>query len=408
MGKKLDALFGRSFKATKFTPLVNLAIARLAVLKNQRQTRSKQALSDVLQLLQLGHHERALLRVEHVIKEQDMIDVYDKVEGYCSLLIERVHLIEQERECPEELKEAVAGLLYGASRCGEFPELQEIRAALTCRFGKEFTARAVELRNNCGVHPQMVQKLSTRKPSLERRLKALKEIAAQNSIVLQLEEVSSLSYEEQLNAKTQNQPEPETREKQDLNILPEGGNFGGLSDSFKAREKYKDVADAAQAAFESATYAASAARAAMEIYRSEPRDDDDPSNSTSPQQRKLLDGHDPERATTSQHEHKKILSENQGEESDKSAEKLGKQEDFPSSDSVDEILKENSVFVNEEVEVENESQEKELPVFAGMEVGTSSSHQFPNPVSGSKMQSTPQLDLHKRPFSVRTRHVRTY
>lgn len=41
-----------------------------------------------------------------------------------------------------------------------------------------------------------------------------------------------------------------------------------LSDSSKARQKYKDVADAAQAAFESAAYAAAAARAAVELSRS--------------------------------------------------------------------------------------------------------------------------------------------
>ncbi|QHO15995.1 hypothetical protein S83_032101 [Arachis hypogaea] len=112
MGKKLDALLGRTFKAAKFRPIITLAISRIAVLKNQRQVRLKQARCDVLQLLQLDHHERALLRVEHVIKEQNMLDVYDKIEGYCNLVIERIHLIEQERECPEELKEVASGLLY--------------------------------------------------------------------------------------------------------------------------------------------------------------------------------------------------------------------------------------------------------------------------------------------------------
>lgn len=63
MGKKLDALLGRNFKTEKFKPTVNLAISRLAVLKIQRHARLKQARSDVLQLLQLGHHQRALLRV---------------------------------------------------------------------------------------------------------------------------------------------------------------------------------------------------------------------------------------------------------------------------------------------------------------------------------------------------------
>lgn len=54
--------------------------------------------------------------------------------------------------CPDELREATSGLLYAASRCGEFPEIQEIRAVLTSHFGKEFAARAIELRNNCGVN----------------------------------------------------------------------------------------------------------------------------------------------------------------------------------------------------------------------------------------------------------------
>lgn len=66
MGKKLDALFGRSFKASKLKALLNLAISRIAVFKNQRQARSKQALSDVLQLLQQSHHQRALLRVTYI------------------------------------------------------------------------------------------------------------------------------------------------------------------------------------------------------------------------------------------------------------------------------------------------------------------------------------------------------
>jgi hypothetical protein len=142
----------------------------------------------------------AFLQVEHVIKEQNMFDVYVMIEDYCNLLIERLHLVEQERymskklhffpiklvfffplffygahlyllfidgvigqlfyghasflyrECPDELKEAISGLIYAASRVGDFPELQEIRSTLTSRFGKEFAARAIDLRNNCGVN----------------------------------------------------------------------------------------------------------------------------------------------------------------------------------------------------------------------------------------------------------------
>lgn len=54
----------------------------------------------------------------------------------------------------------------------------------------------------------------------------------------------------------------------------------------EVKGKYKDVADAAQAAFESAAYAAAAARAAVELSRSESGGSDHPHNSPRLQTRK--------------------------------------------------------------------------------------------------------------------------
>ncbi|GAB4828887.1 hypothetical protein Ancab_018547 [Ancistrocladus abbreviatus] len=290
MGKKLDALLGRSLKPTKFKALVNLAISRLAVLKNQRQIRCSQARSDVIQLLNLGHHERALLRVEQVIKEQNMLDVFVMIESYCNLLLERVNLIQQEKECPDELKEATAGLIFAAARCGEFPELQELRAVFMSYFGREFVARAAELRNNCGVNPKMIQKLSTRHPTLETRMKVLKEIASENGIILKLEEADSIAAEDISIKQNRTQPEQDLSNyadsKQpkfngDSESLPEGIDQVEGFNSLDARKRYKDVADAAQEAFQSAAYAAAAARAAVELSRSHPPRDNDHGSSSS-------------------------------------------------------------------------------------------------------------------------------
>ncbi|WCJ24559.1 Regulator of Vps4 activity in the MVB pathway protein [Euphorbia peplus] len=256
---KIDCFIGRGLKATKLKPLLNLATSRLSVFKNQRLNRSNLARSDVLQLLHLGHHERALLRVENVIKEQNMLDVYVMIEGYCNLLLERLHLIEEDRICPDELKEAMSGLLYASSRCGDFPELQEIRSVLTAHYGREFAARAIELRNHCGVCPKLIQKLSTRHPDIDTRMRLLKEIASENNIVLQLEEASSKT-EEKFHIDTTSGPKLSDEMGKDVHDLK------------KTKKRYKDVADAAQAAFESAAHAAEAARAAVELSRSEPHD----------------------------------------------------------------------------------------------------------------------------------------
>ncbi|CAA0818612.1 Regulator of Vps4 activity in the MVB pathway protein [Striga hermonthica] len=272
MGKKLDVLLRRSFKTSKFKATVAMAVSRLAVLRNQRHARCSIARSDVVEFLKNNSHERALLRVEQVIKEQNMLDVFVLVEGYCHLLVERVHLFEQQKVCPEELKEAVSTLIYVASRCGEFPELQQIRSIFASHFGRDFAARAVELRNNCGVNPKIIQKLSTRMPSLESKMKVLKEIASENNIDLPIEETAVEEYKEESYEKTRVLGPPAQLEGSHQEENLEAPSNPGLG----PRRKYRDVADAAQAAFESAAYAAAAARAAVELSRPGPFDPSGP------------------------------------------------------------------------------------------------------------------------------------
>ncbi|KAL5581957.1 hypothetical protein UlMin_014399 [Ulmus minor] len=287
MGRRLNALLRRNFKTSKFKTLVKLSLSRIAILKNHHQSRLSHARSDVRELLLLGQQDRALLRVEHVIKEQNTLDVYALVDFYCHVLLERVKLFKQKNgECPDELKEPTSSLIFAASRRGEFPELQKIRGIFTSQFGKEFCARAVELRNNCGVNPMMVQKLSTRQTSLESRLKVLKEIASENGITLHLEEDAPVEAKEKVDMNHKQEQEGSTTYATSVNselrydtyALPEEiEQDDKFSESMKGRKKYRDVASAAQEAFESAAYAAAAARAAVElsISRSTHKDYDD-------------------------------------------------------------------------------------------------------------------------------------
>ncbi|KAK4376473.1 hypothetical protein RND71_002769 [Anisodus tanguticus] len=443
MGKKLDALLGRNFKTSKFKATTNLAISRVAVLKNQRQARRSIARSDVVQLLNLGHHERALLRVEQVIKEQNMLDLFDMIEGYCNLAIERINLIQQEKVCPEELKEAISSLIYAATRCGEFPELQELRAIFTSRFGKEFAARAVELRNNCGVDPKLIHKLSTRMPNLEQRTKVLKEIAAENNIVLQLEETILENIEEKkVTVKRKDQPERELSSKS-VEYKYEGNRSGLAQDvDHEARRKYKDVAHAAQAAFESAAYAAAAARAAVELSRSESRDPDDP-KSPSQKPRNVSDSRDDLKSEFRAGEEnnkgvnvgdgvEKIDQFSDGDEAEELKQRKFKEQfersvSDSSSDSGDDILVDevmgpgHDVIFDEIDEDEDVGEESRIPslkcpkneVF-GSEKSDSkdaTEKQF-SPVyqagnekemEGFTKQGAENLDIYKKPISVRTR-----
>ncbi|CAA6664295.1 unnamed protein product [Spirodela intermedia] len=190
MSKKLESWLGRSFKATKLRSYLGITITRLSV---HPQPATGQVGAGPLRrrrVLRQGKHERALLRTDHIIKEQNMLDAFDMVESYCHILSERADLLESHRECPEELREAISSLVFADSRCGQLPELHEVRSILASRLGKEFVSSAVELRNSCGVNPTIIQKLSTKQPTIEMKWKVVKDMAAELGIDLPLQEPS--------------------------------------------------------------------------------------------------------------------------------------------------------------------------------------------------------------------------
>ena len=128
------------------------------------------------------------------------------------------------RECSEEIKEAAAGLMFASARCGELPELLDARAILADKFGRDFAAAAkegalgvvdptvasissnytrlvfrlspqlhvTELELRIGCCPirllQLVRKLSGERASLEQKRRLVKEIAAENDILLEFPE----------------------------------------------------------------------------------------------------------------------------------------------------------------------------------------------------------------------------
>ncbi|XP_057431553.1 uncharacterized protein LOC130724363 [Lotus japonicus] len=195
-------LLGKSF-TSKFGSITTLAISRIAILMNQHKARASHARSDVAQFLNLGYQDRALLRVEQWIAEQNRLDAFGMIASYCHFLRERAEVLENNRylktmECPFELKEATSSLIFASSRCGEFPELHKIREILTSKFGKAFADHAVELRKNNGVNSKMIQKLSPRRLDMEIKMKALKEIATKIGVTLHLKQGPSLISEDKL------------------------------------------------------------------------------------------------------------------------------------------------------------------------------------------------------------------
>ncbi|EXB97030.1 hypothetical protein L484_014641 [Morus notabilis] len=137
---------------------------------------------EIAQFLQTGQEAIARIRVEHVIREQNTWAAYEILELFCEFLLARVPIIETQRECPIDLREAISSIIFAAPGCSDVPDLLHIKNLLTTKYGKEFVSAVSELRPDSGVNRTIIEKLSVSTPSGELKLKVLKEIAQEYNL----------------------------------------------------------------------------------------------------------------------------------------------------------------------------------------------------------------------------------
>lgn len=137
---------------------------------------------DIAKLLETGQEATARIRVEHIIREENMMAAQEIIELFCELIAVRLPIIESQRECPLDLKEAISSVCFAAPRCADLPELLQVQMLFAAKYGKEFLSAATELRPDCGVNRQLIELLSVRAPSAEKKLNLLKEIAVEHDL----------------------------------------------------------------------------------------------------------------------------------------------------------------------------------------------------------------------------------
>lgn len=178
----LNQLFNRGVIGTKCKTCLNLAISRIKLLQNKRDMQLKHMRKEIAQFLQAGQEAIARIRVEHVIREQNMWAAYDILELFCEFVLARVPIIESQRECPSELREAIASIIFAAPRCSDLPDLLQIKNLFTAKYGKEFVMAVSELRPDSGVNRTIIEKLSVSAPAAGVKLKVLKDIAREYNV----------------------------------------------------------------------------------------------------------------------------------------------------------------------------------------------------------------------------------
>lgn len=178
----LDSFLGKGFKAAKCKTLLKLTIPRIKLLRNRREIQIKQMRRDIAKLLETGQEATARIRVEHIVREENMMAAQEIIELFCELIAVRLPIIESQRECPLDLKEAISSVCFAAPRCADLSELIQVQMLFASKYGKEFISAVSELMPDCGVNRQLIELLSVRAPSPEKKLKLLKEIAEEHEL----------------------------------------------------------------------------------------------------------------------------------------------------------------------------------------------------------------------------------
>ncbi|XP_062206633.1 uncharacterized protein LOC133908570 isoform X2 [Phragmites australis] len=123
-----------------------------------------------------------VILVEHAIREEKLMQAYDLIEVYCELIVARLSIIDSQKTCPIDLKEAIASVIFASMRCADVTELADVRKHFTSKYGKEFAAAALEVRPDSGVNRLVIEKLSAGAPDVQTKIKTLSSIAEEHNI----------------------------------------------------------------------------------------------------------------------------------------------------------------------------------------------------------------------------------
>ncbi|KAB1218574.1 IST1-like protein [Morella rubra] len=152
---------------------IKLTKARLEAIRKKKNAVLKYLKNDIADLLKNALDINAYGRAEGLLIEQNRSTCYEFIEEYCGCIYSHLSVMQKQRDCPEECKEAVASLMYAAARFADLPELRDLRTTFTEKYGN-----SVESCTNT----ELVERLRSNPPTKEMKLQLLKDIAQESNI----------------------------------------------------------------------------------------------------------------------------------------------------------------------------------------------------------------------------------
>ncbi|CAA9994288.1 unnamed protein product [Nesidiocoris tenuis] len=143
---------------------LRLAVNRLKLLEKKKTELAQKARKEIADYISDGKCERAKIRVEHIIREDYMVEAMELIEMYCDILLSRFGLLQEIKGMDPSLAEAISSLLWVAPRLGnECEELKVISDQLTGKYGKKY-AEACRVAGVDTISEKLRHKMSVQAP----------------------------------------------------------------------------------------------------------------------------------------------------------------------------------------------------------------------------------------------------
>lgn len=157
-------MFSGGYRGQKLKTSLRLSINRLKLMEKKKTELALKARKEIADYIQLNKYDRARIRVEHIIREDYMVEAMELIELYCDLLLARFGLIESMKYCDEGLVESVSTIIWASPRLStDCAELKTVSDQLVLKYGKEFGQQARSNANHT-VNERLIHKLSPDPP----------------------------------------------------------------------------------------------------------------------------------------------------------------------------------------------------------------------------------------------------
>ncbi|XP_077237914.1 uncharacterized protein LOC143879421 [Tasmannia lanceolata] len=168
----LDGLLGRGF-SSKCKSLIKLIRSRIDVIQKKRSVVLKYLKKDISDLLKNGLDINAYGKTEGLLIEMNLSSCYDLIEQFCGCILEHLSIMQKQRDCPPESREAASNLMFAAARFADLPELRDLRRIFSERYGSTLES---------SVNREFLEKIASKPPSTNQKLQLMQDISRELSI----------------------------------------------------------------------------------------------------------------------------------------------------------------------------------------------------------------------------------